>query len=195
MTEQDFIKFVKKECKYYGVKCSLRKSYSVRYQGQNCSGCFDSENKVLVSAMNRPDYLNILAHEYCHLTQWADKCEPWMRTVELKSYEAWDKHLVGENVNMDIHFDAMRDLELDNEKRTVRLIKKMGLPIDTDLYTKKANAYVMLYNYMKVTGRWPTAKNSPYNNRNILAAMPNRFSLDYTKLPKRMEKIYREEGV
>jgi hypothetical protein len=195
MTEQDFVIFVKNECDYYGIKHSLRNTRYVIVDGQACSGFFDDQKKILACAIKRNDYLGILAHEYCHLTQWADKCEPWMRAREIGSYQAWEKHINGESIEMDIHFEAMRDLELDNEKRTVRLIKKLGLPIDVRLYTKKANAYVMLYNYMRITGRWPKPKNSPYTNERILAAMPDKFSLNYTTMPARLEKLYMEEGI
>lgn len=193
MTPEEFIKFVRKECKYYGVKCSLRKSSYIKYNSATCSGCFDDENLTLVCAMNREDFLSILAHEYCHLTQWVEKADVWIKAAELKSYEAWGKHMAGENIPMDVHFDAMRDLELDNERRTVALIKKLHLPIECSLYTKKANVYVMLYNWLKLGGKWPHPQPSIYNNERLLSAVPDKFSMNYNKLPKKLEKIFREE--
>lgn len=195
MTSDEFIKYVKKECKYYGVRYSLRPSKHLVYDGQTMSGCFDDTNKVLVCAMKREDALSILAHEYCHMTQWAEKCHEWMRSNELKSYTAWADHLKGKKIEMDIHFQIMRDLELDNEKRTVRLIKKLDLPIDVKLYTKKANAYVMFYNYMRITGLWAKPGNTPYNNQRIIDSMPDKFSLNYSHIHPRLERIFREERI
>jgi len=150
---------------------------------------------TLVCALGRNDSLGILAHEYCHMRQWVEKCPEWLRANEFKSYETWNKHIAGKKVDMGIHFEIMRDLELDNERRTVSLIKKFDLPIDVKLYTQKANAYVMLYNYMKITGRWPSSKNTPYTNVRVYSAMPDKFSLNYNIIPPRLEKIYREEGI
>lgn len=195
MTEAEFISFVKKECEYYGVKCLLRNSKYCIYDGSALSGCFDDKSMLLICAMKKPGYLGILAHEYCHMIQWATKAPIWIKANTAGSYEAWSKHLDGEEVEMDEHFQIMRDLELDNEKRTVALIKKLSLPIDVREYTKKANAYVMLYNYMRITGRWPHPKRSPYNNQVILAAMPDKFSLDYSKIPARLFNIFQQEGV
>lgn len=195
MTDQSFIEFVKKECQYYGVKHSLRNSEYCIYDGQPVSGCFDDETMILVCAMRRHDYLGILAHEYCHMTQWAEKAPVWMAAKEAKSYEAWNEHMAGADIDMDNHFQIMRDLELDNEKRTARLIRKFSLDIDIKQYVKKANAYVMLYNFMRITGKWPHPKNSPYNNPVILAAMPDRFSFDYSKMPARIERLYISEGI
>ena len=42
-----------------------------------CSGWFDEENKELVVAINRPDWIEILAHEYSHLTQWVEQIKVW----------------------------------------------------------------------------------------------------------------------
>lgn len=195
MTEKEFIAFVKKECKYYGVKCKLSKSRYIRWDNSTASGYFDDTSMALACAIKRPDYLGILAHEYCHMTQWSEKAPVWIAAIEAKSYQAWADHLNGKPVEMDTHFQIMRDLELDNEKRTALLIKKLDLPIDIKLYIKKANAYVMLYNYMRITGLWAKPNNSPYTNERILAAMPDRFSLDYSMIPKRFIKIYKEECI
>lgn len=195
MNEKQFVQFVADECNHYGVKFRRGSGRYVLNDGQKCSGYFDDNVRELACAMGRPDWLSILAHEYSHLTQWRDRCKPWTDAIDAGSYDAWTRHMKGERVDMDRHFCLMRDLELDNERRTARLIKRLNLPIDLDTYVRKANAYVMLYNWMRETGRWPGPKNSPYNNERIISAMPTRFSLDYSKMPERLAKLYREEGV
>ncbi len=55
-------------------------------------------------------------------------------------------------------------MELDNEKRSVAIIKAWDLPIDVKTYTQKANAYIQFYNWMFFTRRWCTPQNSPYKN-------------------------------
>ena len=88
-----------------------------------------------------------------------------------------------------------RDLELDNEKRSVKIIKEWGLPIDIKEYTQKANAYVNLYNRLAVTRKWPSVKNSPYKNPKIYKQMPKIFRMDYKNLSEKYYKIFEEAGL
>jgi hypothetical protein len=53
----------------------------------------------------------------------------------------------------------------------------------------------MFYNWLKQTRKWSNPNNTPYGNKRIVAAMPTNFKLDYSKLPKRFEKLYREENI
>jgi hypothetical protein len=48
---------------------------------------------------------------------------------------------------------------------------------------------------MLQTRKWSKPTNSPYTNKRIVAAMPDSFRMDYTKLPKRLEKLYKEENI
>jgi hypothetical protein len=104
--------------------------------------------------------------------------------------------LEGTNIrNIRKYIQLAIDLELDNEKRSVKMMKKWGLSIDTKKYTKGANAYLQFYNWMLQTRKWSKPNNTAYNNKRILAAMPDSFRMNYTKLPKRLEKLYREENI
>jgi len=194
--ELDFIKFVRSECKKYNVNCSLRRLKSVNLDGDTlkCSGWFDESVPELVVAMNRQDWIEILAHEYSHLTQWVDKIPLWEKSEKsLSCVWGW---LQGENVkNIKKHLSVVRDLELDNEKRTVNLIKKMNLDVDIDNYIKKANSYIQFYNYLNISRRWCVPNNSPYKNKRLIEAMPKKFSMNYNELPLRIKKIFIEENI
>ncbi len=77
---KEFIKYVKDECKKYGIKCDLRRTKYVRLPGKlKCSGYFDDHDMELVCSMNRPDSLEILAHEFGHVTQWKDQIDLWKK--------------------------------------------------------------------------------------------------------------------
>lgn len=193
--EKQFIKFVKSECKKYGVKCELRNTSYLKLSGNiKCSGYFDEEEPSLVCSMNRPDWIEILAHEFAHLTQWVDQIPLWKKSmVSMVKVDDW---LGGAKIhNIKKHLAVVRDLELDNEKRAVKIIKKFGLDIDIDRYIQKANAYVHFYNRMGDTRRWANTINSPYKNKRLISAMPANFRMDYTKIPKKIEKIYIEENI
>ncbi len=192
---QRFIDHVKKECKENGVVCDLRDTkYVMAAKGIKASGYFDESVPILVCSINRSDSYEILVHEFAHFTQWMDQCTEWVNLGN--SINQIDEWLRGKNVrNIEDCIAKARDVELDNEKRAVKLIKKFNLPIDIPRYKQKANAYVMYYNYLLISRKWCSPGNSPYSNKRLLEALPTRFNMNYTKLPKRLEKIYIEEGI
>ena len=196
--EQLFIKWIKSQCRKYGVKCRLKNVSYLRLSGSiKCSGYFDDgqiDNPALVVAMNRPDWIEILAHEYCHLTQWLEKQSIWYQAGDSLPYI--DEWLTGTEVpDIEHHLGVARDLELDNEKRTVELIKDWGLNVDIDNYIKKANAYIHFYNYVATTRRWSKPENAPYINEVVLGAMPPHFNMEYKELDKSLHKLYVEENI
>lgn len=200
-SSQDFIDYVKADCVAHGVKFKeYKRSYIKLTDSIKCSGFFSSgeedqfKEPILAYAAGRADYLEVLTHEYCHMTQWLDGIQLWADSIE--SMECIDKWLAGEKVrNIGKHISISRDLELDNEKRTVKMIKKWGLPIDIGEYTKKANAYVHFYNYLKISRKWSVPPNTPYSNPRVLKKMSTRFNMDYETLSPELKKIFVEEKI
>jgi hypothetical protein len=195
-----FIQHVKNECKRLGVKTHIKDVKYVKLSKSiRCSGYFDDgENlnvqPVLACSMNSPMGLQILVHEYCHLTQWQDGIKLW-NEYNNKGFKV-DEWLEGKNIrNIRKYIQLAIDLELDNERRSVKMIKKWGLSIDIKMYIKQANAYLQFYNWMLQTRKWSKPNNTPYSNKRIIAGMPDSFRMDYTKLPKRLEKLYKEENI
>lgn len=194
-TTRQFIKYVREECKTHGVKLLLKKrKYLILSGNVRCSGYFDDESKELVVAMNHPESLGTLVHEFAHLTQWVDNCEAWRKLGDgLVKLHDW---LEGKEVKgIKRALAKARDLELDNEKRAAKIIKDWDLPIDTKLYTQKANAYVNLYNRMLVTRKWPSVKNSPYRNPEIYRYMPTIFKMNYEVMSEKYHKIFENAGL
>ena len=192
--ELAFLDHVKKES--HGIKLDLRKRSGYLRIGSNikCSGYFDSENKELVVATKRTDWLDILVHEYAHLTQFVDQCEAWVEGAS--TTDEIDRWLGGEEIeDIERHIVACRNLELDNEKRSVEIIKKFDLPIDVERYTKKANGYVYFYTWMLRTRRWSKPGNSPYSNETVISTMPNEFQEDYKNLPDYVVRVFEEQGI
>jgi hypothetical protein len=193
--EQRFINMIKRNCKKYGIKCELRNVKYLKLSGNiKCSGYFDETDGKLVVAMNRRDWIEILAHEYCHLTQWIDgvsvyklggnavsKVDEWLEGKNIRSIKKW--------------LGYARDMELDNEKRTVALLTNWGFGLDLKLYVKKSNAYVQFYNYLYHSRKWSKPENSPYTNRNVLAAMPTKFNMNYEEMDEDIFKLFQREGI
>jgi hypothetical protein len=191
-----FLDHVKKQCKLHGIKLELRKRSSYLKLGGSirCSGYFDSENKLLVVATKKIEWLDILVHEYAHLTQFVDQCDAWVGAA--KTADEIDRWLRGEEVeNIESHIVACRQLELDNEKRSVEIIKIFNLPLDLERYVKKANAYVYFYTWMMKTRKWSKPGNSPYSNETLIDAMPNEFQDNYEVLPDYIAKVFEEQGI
>ena len=136
-------------------------------------------------------FLEVLAHEYCHLTQWVEQCKAWKdleRTNSLGKVWAW---IAGEDVrNIGLHLNRAAMVELDNEKRTVKVIKKFNLPVNVDTYIQKSNAYVLFYQHMKYTRKWCGPKNSPYKVPEIFENMSTKFNMKYNGMSKRVKAIY-----
>ncbi len=199
--DKAFIQFVKDECKRLGVKNHIKYVKFVKISPSiRCSGYFDSEDPdkgaILACAMGKSDGLEILVHEYCHLTQWQDGYKLWKEAG--KALPIIDKWLEGNYVRpvtLDNAFEVAIELERNNEMRSVRVINEWGLSIDVPTYIKKANTYLMFYNWMRKTRKWSKPNNQPYHNKRLIAAMPSNFKLNYTKLPKKYEVIYKEENI
>lgn len=192
---REFVKFVKSQCRQHNIKFRLRPTKSVVIsKAIRCSGYFDENTRELVVAGKNKRWLEILVHEYGHLTQWVDNCKEWRDLGN--SIEKVDSWLEGKRVkDVKKALALTRDLELDNEKRSVKIIKEWGLPIDIKEYTQKANAYVNLYNRLAVTRKWPSVKNSPYKNPKIYKQMPKIFRMDYKNLSEKYYKIFEEAGL
>lgn len=192
---REFIEHVKVKCRAAGIKLKFKKvKYLVLSKKIKCSGYFDETGKELVIATNNLQWLEVLAHEYGHLTQWEDNCEEWKNLGD--SLDKIDRWLAGEQVGgIKKALARARDLELDNEKRTVKIIKEWKLPVNVEEYIQKANAYVSFYNWIYYTRRWCSPKNSPIGNVKVYGQMPKSFRMDYTVLSKEHKKLFKEARI
>jgi hypothetical protein len=198
-----FLNYVQEETSKNGVVLHEEKgSFIAMTDSIKCSGYFDSEGDeslgntqpTLAYSRGREDWMEILAHEFCHMTQWIDEIPEWAPANE--SIQMIDRWLNGEDVeDIDRHINVSRDLELDNEKRTVKLLQKFELPVDIGLYVRKSNAYVLFYNWMKETRKWSNPENSPYKNENVIKAMSEKFDMNYESLDEHIREIYKQENI
>jgi hypothetical protein len=192
---QSFVDYIKKSCKEKGIKCELRNVGYVKIsKTEGCTGYFDDYNKKLVCSMKAPDAFHVLVHEYAHFTQWVDQCKVWTSLGD--SLDIVDRWLSGEDFeDIDDHITACMNLELDCEKRAVKIIQEFGLKINLEEYVKKANAYVLFYDHMRRIRSWCKKENMPYRNKVLIKAMPSTFKINYKKPPKKLMDIYVKEGI
>lgn len=190
-----FLEHVIEQCKLKNVELDLRKSkYLELSDNIKCGGYFDSDIPKLACAMDHKESKTLLIHEYCHMTQWLDEIPLWNESAE--SIELVDKWLGGEDVeNIGKHVRISKDLELDNEKRAVQIMKDWDLEIDIEDYIRKSNAYVLFYLYLEKSRKWSVPGNSPYTNKRVLELMSSKFDMNYDVLDPSIEKIFREENI
>ena len=189
---QNFLKHVRAECKTHGIKFVLRRSKNVVTPDKiKCAGYFDTEDrKELVVAGGDKNWLLTLVHEYGHLTQWVEGCKEWKDEENIDNIDDWINGIDVPNPKKALA--KTRDLELDNEKRTVKLIKEWKLPINTKIYTQKANSYIQFYNYIYYTRRWYPSNNSPSRNPKVYKQMPTTFSMNYKRLSKKYKELFED---
>lgn len=192
---EGFLEHVIEQCKLKNVELDLRKSkYLELSDNIKCGGYFDSDIPKLACAMDHEESKTLLIHEYCHMTQWLDEMPLWNESAE--SIELVDKWLGGEDVeNIGKHVRISKDLELDNEKRAVQIMKDWDLEIDIEDYIRKSNAYVLFYLYLEKSRKWSVPGNSPYTNKRVLELMSSKFDMNYDVLDPTIEKIFREENI
>jgi len=194
---QAFIDHVQSECKKHGVKFKpYKRGYIKLMDGVKCGGFFDDNAKspILAFAQGREDFLGLMVHEYCHMTQWLDQIPLWTESGKASSI-MWDWLAGKDHEDINWAIGVARDLELDNEKRTTEMIIKWNLPIDPKEYVRKSNAYVLFYNYIKTSRKWSEPGNAPYTNKNIVDAMSDKFDMDYENLSPELLELYKREKI
>jgi len=199
--EKSFIKLVKTKCEEHNVELILKRTKKIKISEDiKVGGYFEEITKKkgrLVCAMNHPQYLSILVHEFSHMEQWIEQIDIWKKMAKCNGVDDW---LEGKNIrNVFSQIDTMKMLELDCEKRSIQNIKKYNLPIDVPSYIQKANSYVLFYNYLKKSRKWSKPGNAPFSpkNESLWSLCPKTFRPDsyYETIPKKIHNKFIELGI
>lgn len=174
------------------VKIILSKTDRVYLPAEqiSCSGWFDSAGKngpTLACAVYGPahEWIPTFAHEYCHFIQWKKNIKIWQKCDKI-TQEKFNKVLSDKPLTNDLNkvLDDTRDLEVDCEKRTIKLIKKYNIDFDYEKYIAEANTYIHFYNYMKMYRSWYPTGQPPYKNEKLLDLAPKHMAASYRRIPK-----------
>lgn len=135
------------------------------------------------------DWFTIYIHEYGHFLQWKNEWEKW---------EPYNKYVVSMNSYLDNENNTVtrktvrkiQEIEIDCEKKVLKLIKKHKLHIDVAEYTQNTNLYIYCHIFFRKYRKFYT----PYN-KELLQMMPKKlFTVD--QLDKKIEgaeEIYIKE--
>lgn len=193
---EKFIEFVKSECKKHKVHFKeYKRKYIKLSDSIKCGGFFASgdddgfEKPTLAYSKGNTDSMSLLVHEYGHMTQWLDTSSVWSKSTQSLGY--LDEWLAGNEIDdISKHIDIALELELDNEKRSVELIKQWNLPLDIPTYIKKANAYLQFYLYLKESRKWSVPGRAPYSIEEIVNEMSDKFDMNYTYLEPKIRNLF-----
>ncbi len=136
-----------------GIKLIMQGSEYL--DGGNFVGYFDDDKRELAVALGRGDWLYTLAHEYCHMLQWAEDLFGADTNKACDLFEKWmDGKLEADPANVRQWVQEIVACELDCERRTVSLLTEEGLLQDRSDYIRKANVYAYQYELAARTRKW-----------------------------------------
>lgn len=193
-----FLTAVKRKCKKESIELKLVDSFMVTDDdGVTSNGSFDSENRVMLVAIGKPEqeWLCTLVHEVAHLDQYVEQTPIWKKSCKYNyGVEDWIACKKKDRVKMIPSIIFAMKLELDAEKRAIKMIKKHNLNIDIKDYIRRANAYVNFYKYIMIDFKWYVTP--PYIVPEILSEMSDRFNMDYgIYINKRLKRLYRKHCI
>jgi len=176
----------------YKVNINLLRTKQLVMSGDlKCLGYFDLPATFAVAMKSsQKDWFQIFVHEYCHFRQWIDKAPVFIDVDNIhgmSNYDSWLEHKKDLTKKQIIACTrGCQALELDCEKRVVKIIKDYDLPFNIPQYIQKANVYVLFYNYVMKHRKWYT-KISPYKSKEVLETVPNMWLKSYKKMTKEYE--------
>ncbi len=185
-----------------GVKLHMVKANHVVCEGTKCSGFFSYiPEPLLAFPLKGSESENTMLHESQHMEQWHENCKAWRDHMVTSIIGTEDLLFLWIDGEVDLTNKQAREyaqlscnMELDCDKRTVRLIRRLKkegkTTIDVKVYTQKANSYAMFWKMVGRSRQWYEIGRQPYALPEVYSEFPNTFNLDYTKLPKKYERLF-----
>jgi hypothetical protein len=137
--------------------------FEVDHRGEN------PRLSMVYSEENFLDNFPLFLHEYCHFLQWKNG-EHFDSTSSLTKFGEWIAYKSEKFSIKDIR--NIQQMELDCDKKVIRLVKKYQLPIDISIYKKMTNSYVLSYNYIFEKRIF---FHSGFDHPEVMNCVPDRF--------------------
>jgi len=191
--DTDFLGLAMAECAKANVKVVFFPKEYVKADDENCSGYFDDVLKELYVATKKSqkDWFETFIHEYCHFQQWMEREPTFMKLTHNRQLDndIWDWIQGKGNISIQRFRRSMRayrQMELNCERRVIKLIDKYNLSVDKKEYIRSANVYVLFYGLLESIKKW--YKFSPFNKR-LYVFVPDTFIRSFKIPPGFKEKI------
>lgn len=118
------------------ISCHLLKYRSF----ENASGFFDGARKKFVCCTHSQNWFHCYIHEYCHFLQYITKYKPYLEF--LASFDAFDLHDFQNTPKTATYRKAIQTMckvEINCDKRAIKLIKQYNLSVNLAHYIAQAN--------------------------------------------------------
>lgn len=188
-------KFIKGELKNAKINFYVGPGETIKFPDDRSyvSGYWDSMGNKLAVAGGQSEncFITTLAHEYCHFLQEREKAQIVKDSRKYDCIWDWledDPDHISNKILKSIN--VFKDLELDCERRTVKLLKQFNCPINTQYYCKQASAYVYYYTMLPEIRRWFTPYEVPYKYTSLIRLMPTNLKGTYRNVPNQIRDIY-----
>ena len=182
---------VRRQVKRAGGTCHFPMTRTVAFDadGTQVNGYWDEENLVMACAMDQPEdqRLRLLAHEFGHFRQYIEDRPAYTACYTGNAEQVGFGWVCGEDYCDDdakVALGVLRNMELDCERVTLRILREYSLPMDVEEYCRRAAAYVYFYHVMAEHRVWYTAGKEPYNIPGIVDLMPTTLEGDFNTIPK-----------
>lgn len=179
------------------VRVVLHNKKYFREPGESPYGgyfCGDDREFLCSTGMPFQHWFSIFIHESCHMDQFTENAKIWTdcfkgeEDVSGKLFDWLDNDITMSKADIAEATRLSLELELDCEKRVVERIKEWDLSLDIETYVKRANAYVLFYNFVKKHRLWTAPGRPPYKCKAIVDRLPGTFTCNYKVLPKWFEE-------
>jgi len=174
---KQFVEQVRTELHSYGFRLCFGRGRTVNGGGWRSMGFFCDRERVVKVARGRPDWLDILIHEYAHFRQWVEQPAGVYNADARASIVVADYLHRGKTPEPAVlrrAFTRVMAFERDAEMRAVAVAKAWSLPVDYAAYARFANLYIYSHHLMRDTGRWQATGN-PYRSWRLVDMMPADF--------------------
>lgn len=146
-----------------------------------CSGWFCENPLEFIVTTKHPSkhFLGVFAHESCHMDQFLEQTDLWNDPSINNHGDVLVDYLKGIRKNktklVEDYTKGSLRLELDCEQRTSDKIIKYELSLNLDDYIRRSNVYLYSWRYFLDLRCWYDNHHKPYDDEEILAAMPTHF--------------------
>ena len=195
MTEAEFEEKIRQSCGYWGVALQVDSGRHVNDGGNDSNGWFDGTIPKLAYAKGHDNWFPVALHEYNHMCQWQEKDPVFFSDTQAKADEYFWDWLNGTIMMVPrrakMYCMSYIQLELNCERRSLKMITELGLPLDTERYAQTANAYVMFYHLVLKHRKWYEIEEEPYHYEEIVSAMPKDLhTLNYEEISDEMVTLF-----
>jgi hypothetical protein len=192
---------IRRDCLAFGIRIQIRKGFTVRCEGDECSGYFDPISKIIrvASKADEVTFFSVLLHEYAHFIQWRDS------TLGRDTHPArvWSDYSdvphmrsKGPRKTRWRAYKALLALELNAELSSFKQLTKhkLGTPGQRHGQLKYAALYLYCHRLMFDKRRWFKEGSGDLGQwlmiPGVWDALPNTLSrINFTKIPPKLRKL------